>query len=48
VEEYFIPETKLWNKVSGYFTTEFLTRVCMENPQTEYSRAIANANPKPE
>jgi hypothetical protein len=28
--EYFIPETKLWNKVSGYFTTELFTRVCIK------------------
>jgi hypothetical protein len=48
VEESFIPETKLWNKVSGYFTTEFLPRVFTTNPQTACSRAIENANPKPE
>jgi hypothetical protein len=35
VEESFIPETKLRNKVSGYFTTKLLTRVCTANPQTE-------------
>jgi hypothetical protein len=28
MEESFIPETKLQNKLSGYFTTELLTRVC--------------------
>jgi hypothetical protein len=36
--ESFIPETKLWNKVSGSFTTELLTRVCNSKTPKLYAQ----------
>jgi hypothetical protein len=46
VEESFIPETKLWNKVSGSFTTELLTRVCINKTPKLYAQGNNKQIPK--